>query len=147
MDRWDLRFLALARHVAQWSKDPSTKAGAVVVRGKRIVSLGFNGFPRGMRDDAALYADRESKYSRVVHAEINAILFAERPVKWCTLYTWPFSPCDRCAVQVIQAGVARVVFPALPDDKVARWKAAMDRSKDYFREAAVAFEEIDEEVP
>ena len=50
-EKWDRRFLALAEHVADWSKDPSTKTGAVIVRPDRtIASMGYNGFPRGMAD-------------------------------------------------------------------------------------------------
>ena len=56
---WDKRFLNLATEVASWSKDPSTQAGAVIVGpDKRIISVGFNGFPMGMPDTSALYEDR-----------------------------------------------------------------------------------------
>ena len=101
MTDWDKRFLALAQYVSTWSKDPSTKTGAVIVSGRRVVSLGYNGFPQGMPDLPVLYDDREEKYSRVVHCEINALLFAERTVRGCTLYTWPFLSCDRCFVQMV----------------------------------------------
>jgi dCMP deaminase len=135
---WDRRFLALAEHVSTWSKDPSTKVGAVIVRPDRsIASLGYNGFPRGMSDFEAVYNDREEKYSRVVHGEINAILAAREPLHGYTLYTWPFAPCDRCAVQVIQAGIKRVVCPVVPADKLERWKAIMDRAVGYFEECGV----------
>src|SRR5271167_774541 len=66
--KWDIYYLNMARYIATKSKDPSTKTGAVIVRPDHSVcSTGFNGFPRGMKDDAALYADREKKYSRTVH--------------------------------------------------------------------------------
>ena len=55
LDKWDRRFLGLAAHVAEWSKDPSTQVGAVVANGKKVVSLGFNGFPQGMSDDHRLH--------------------------------------------------------------------------------------------
>lgn len=112
MSDWDARFLSLAAHIATWSKDPSTKCGAVIVRPDRtIASLGYNGFPRGVEDTPHLLNNREEKYKRVVHAEVNALLFAREPVKGYALYTWPFLPCCRCAAQIIQSGIERVVAP------------------------------------
>ena len=73
--KWDQRFLDLARHVAGWSKDPSTKVGAVVADDRhQVLSMGYNGFPAGMRDNVDLYEDRPTKYSRIIHAEMNALL-------------------------------------------------------------------------
>lgn len=141
--KWDRRFLNLASEVAEWSKDPSTKVGAVIVKNNvHIVSLGFNGFPQYMQDKPEMYADREEKYSRIVHGEINAIIFAERPVRGMTLYTYPFLPCDRCAVQVIQNGIARVVAPKPLPDKEERWGAAFAKTRRYFFEAGVEVLEV-----
>ena len=138
--KWDDRFLAMAAFVSGWSKDPSTKVGAVIVKGDvNIVSLGFNGFPQAMVDETEYYANREEKYSRIVHGEINAIIFAGHPVRGCTLYTHPFLPCDRCAVQVIQAGIARVVAPKPDAEKEARWGAAFEKTRQYFRECGIDF--------
>lgn len=110
-EKWDVRFLELAKHISTWSKDPSTKCGAVIVRSDRTVSsIGFNGFPRGCCDDPALYEDRALKYERVVHAEMNATLSANEPVRGCTLYVWPGPICNRCAAHIIQAGISRVVY-------------------------------------
>jgi len=76
MSKWDSRFMDLARLVASWSKDPSTQVGAVIVdQDKRIVSTGFNGFPRCVNDSPV---DREVKLLRTIHAEENALLFARR---------------------------------------------------------------------
>jgi len=97
--KWDLRFIELAQHISMWSKDPSTKLGAVITNGKKVVSIGFNGFPQGMSDAPELYKNRDEKYSRVVHGEINALIFAEKSVAHHTLYTFPLAPCDRCCVQ------------------------------------------------
>lgn len=124
--KWDHRFLKLAEHTAQWSKDPSTKVGAVIVRPDRtIVAVGYNGFPRGVQDTPELLLNREEKYKRVVHAEINAILSAREPLHGCTLYTWPFMTCERCAVQVIQTGIKRVVAPFAENP---RWDFSLPRS-------------------
>ncbi|MGX9443904.1 deoxycytidylate deaminase [Nitrobacteraceae bacterium UC4446_H13] len=108
---WHLRFLDLARHVAAWSRDPSTQVGAVIVRPDRtIASVGFNGFPRGVEDYPDRYADRPTKYQFVVHAEANAILNAHRSVAGCALYSTLFT-CNECAKLIVQAGIACVVAP------------------------------------
>ena len=141
--KWDRRFLKLASHVAQWSKDPSTRMGAVIVRPDRtIASVGFNGFPRGMSDDYRLYSDREIKYDRIIHCEMNAVLSAGESVKGYTLYTWPAASCSRCAVHMIQAGISRVVFPIIPDHLKVRWNAPLKEAKKYFEEAGVEWIEV-----
>lgn len=132
---WDERFLRLAQHVSTWSKDPSTKVGAVIADGKnRIVSLGYNGFPRGIADTSERLTDRETKYRLVVHAERNAILFASRSLSACTLFTWPFMPCSQCAAMVIQAGVSKVVAPSYSP---ARWYVDHNLAHTMFKEANV----------
>jgi dCMP deaminase len=137
-EKWDRRFLGLARLVASWSKDPSTQTGAVIVDGKRrVVSVGYNGFPAGVDDDPARYADRETKYRLIIHCERNALLFAARPLDGCTLYTVPFMSCAPCAALVIQAGITRCVAPVLPPRLVERWGAETDLAAGLFREAGV----------
>lgn len=137
--------MEMAQLVASWSKDPSTKCGAVVVRpDKTVASLGFNGFPRGMSDDPLYYLERDIKYSRVIHAEMNALLTAKEELKGYTLYVFPFCPCDRCCVHVIQAGIARVVFPAASEEILERWGEQVERSMVFFKEAGVEVEVLDE---
>jgi dCMP deaminase len=139
-ERWDCRFLELAAHIAQWSKDPSTKVGAVIVRPDlTIASVGFNGFPKGANDSPELYAERNAKYSRIVHAEMNAIMFAREPLNGYTLYTSPFCSCDRCAVHVIQAGIKRCVAPMLPPELEERWGESTRMTAAVFAEAGVEF--------
>jgi dCMP deaminase len=142
--KWDERFLRLAAEVASWSKDPSTKTGAVIANGKQVISAGFNGFPQGMPDDDELYANREEKYSRVVHCEINALIFAGAHPKLAgsTLYTVPFLSCDRCVVQMLQAGVSRFVAPEPTADQLTRWGAAFARTKQYITECGGTWLEI-----
>lgn len=141
---WELRFLHLAREVSTWSKDPSTKTGAVITdHNHNIISQGYNGFPRKMKDTASLYADRETKYSRIIHCEMNAVLTANGPVKGCILYTWPFLSCDRCAVHMVQAGIHTVVAPKLPAHLYDRWQNSVNKSKSYFQEAGVRVIEHD----
>lgn len=142
--KWDKRFLTLAEHVAPWSKDPSTKVGAVIIRPDRTVaSIGFNGFPKGMSDSVELYEDRETKYDRVIHAEINAILNAMEPVCGYTLYTWPFFTCSRCSVHIIQAGISRVVSPKLPYGLLSRWGQSLSKAKQYYDEVGVIYSEVE----
>lgn len=139
--KWDDRFLELAALVSTWSKDPSTKCGAVIVRPDRTVaSMGFNGFPQGCSDADEFYENRELKYARVVHAELNAILFASEPVKGYTMYTYPegYGPtCDRCASHVIQSGITRIVHKQDTSDFAMRWKEATERGLDMYAEAGV----------
>ena len=136
--KWDQRFLDLAKFVSQWSKDPSTKVGGVIVdEHKRVISLGFNGFAKGVKDTEERYSNRELKYSMVVHAEVNALLFAERDVTGCTLYTYPFAPCSSCASLVIQSGIKRVVAPHPTRELLERWGDSLKLAKTLFFEAGV----------
>ena len=140
-EKWDDRFIELANFVASWSKDPSTQVGAVIANSntKRVVSMGFNGFPAGVEDTADRLGTREIKYEMVVHAESNALLFAGPAAEGCTLYVTPLPPCARCAVLIIQAGISRVVCPT-PDKSKEPWKSQSQISETMFGEAGVQFD-------
>ncbi|MAW93427.1 MAG: deoxycytidylate deaminase [Euryarchaeota archaeon] len=139
MADWNERFLNLATHISQWSKDPSTKVGCVVVGpDHEIRSTGFNGLPRGIEDKDERLNNREIKYPMICHAEENAIMHAARigiSLKECTAYvTWP--PCTRCARSLIQAGILTVIYPKnteIPD----RWASDFELSMDMFKEAGI----------
>jgi dCMP deaminase len=138
-EKWDRRFLNLAELVSTWSKDPSTQTGAVIVRPNlSVASVGYNGFPQKMADTPTFYADREEKYSRIFHGEVNALLFAQEPVAGCTLYTWPFLSCDRCFVQMAQAGITRFVAPQATVPQLERWGSAFERVRRYAAEMGLA---------
>jgi len=143
IDKWDKRFMETAEHVSLWSKDPSLKVGAVIVRPDRtIASIGYNGFPRGCDDSPEVYADRATKLSRVVHAELNAILNARGPVDGCTIYINCIGgSCDRCAAHIVQAGITRQVCLPISDD--FRWKESMEAGRMMFDEANVEVVELD----
>lgn len=127
-------FIALAEHIAQWSKDPSTKVGAVVVDDKkRVIGLGYNGFPRGIKDDGRLF-NRELKYELIVHAEVNAILNSVVLPEGGTLYS-TFFPCPRCASVIVQAGITSVYFIENASDK--RHEDAIALSRKILTEAGV----------
>lgn len=143
--KWDLRFLELAKLVSTWSKDPSTKAGAVITKGRDVISLGFNGFPSPMEDKPEWYANRDEKYSRVVHCEVNALIKSKRDVGGCTLYTWPFACCDRCVVQMAQAGIGAFVFPAPTADALVRWATAFEKTKGYLGDMGIPWIEYPRE--
>lgn len=143
-EKWDGRFIDLAKHISEWSKDPSTQVGCVVVGEDREVrSTGFNGFPRGIEDTAERLNDRDQKYPMICHAEENAIMHAARigiSLKGCTAYvTWP--PCSRCARSLIQAGVSEVVYPA--DSEIPeRWEEDFEISNRMMSEAGVRIRSV-----
>ena len=105
-EKWDKRFLEIAHQVATWSKDPSTKVGAIIVGDKlQIVSQGYNGFPRNIEDKEERLNIRELKYKFTIHAEANAIynaLYNGSSVQYCTLYCVSLFPCSECAKAIIQ---------------------------------------------
>jgi dCMP deaminase len=107
--KWDKRMLVLADHIRSWSQDPTTRVGAVIAdQHNRVVSMGVNGFPRGIDDDDRLH-ERNIKHDITMHAELNAILFAGRELHACTLYC-THEPCMRCAAAIIQVGIRRVFY-------------------------------------
>ena len=134
----------MAKLVSNWSRDPSTQCGAVITgNNNEVISIGFNGFARSMPDAPDLYADREEKYSRIIHAEVNALLFAGRLPQFATLYTYPFGPCDRCVVQMLQAGIFNFVAPKPSGERGERWAAHLAKSRKYIDECGGVLKELD----
>jgi len=137
MDKWDERFLELTKLVASWSKDNSTKVGAVIVDNKnRIVSLGYNGLPRGINREEFFTASRTKKLRSFIHAEENAILFARGNTEGHSIYIWPFLSCAKCSSLIIQAGIKRIVTPDATGPE--RWAEEFITSKELLKEAGVA---------
>ena len=136
IDKWDRRFLGLAKHVAQWSKDPSTQVGAVIVERHTnvIVSLGYNGPPRHTKDDTEF--ERDEKLARTLHAEENAILFAHRDLRGTKIYV-THHPCSHCAALIIQSGIAEVHCPAPSEVYKTRWFMSLATAQSMFDEAGV----------
>jgi len=116
LDKWDNRFINLCDHIANWSKDRSTKVGAVIVdSSNRILSVGYNGFPQGINDDIDSRHERPNKYLWTEHAERNAIYTASRlqvNLVGATLYC-NYLPCPDCSRAIIQSGISRVVYKEL----------------------------------
>ena len=125
--KWDRRFLEMAELVSKWSKDPSTKVGAVVVdRLRQVVGTGFNGFPRGVEDTEERYNDRETKLKMVAHAELNAVLQAGERARGGTIYVFPTftgapNMCTGCAKAAIQAGIVRSVCWEMDGEPISKW--------------------------
>ncbi len=134
-NKWDKFFLGLAEYTSTASKDPSTKVGAVIVdEDRRVVSIGYNGFPKGVQDLESRLNERELKYKFIVHAERNALLFANKSAQECTIYTYPFMPCSACAGMLIQAGIKQVVSFYKKD---TRWLDDFKISTTMFDEAGI----------
>jgi len=143
--KWDVRFLELARHIAQWSKDPSTKCGAVITDEKFVVSVGFNGFARFTDDSPEKYEDRDYKYENVIHAEDNAILSAKRDLTGCFIYS-ATAVCSRCTARVIQAGIRRVIIPCRAEDPFgyrSDWNQSFDSARVQLNAADVGLTVLD----
>jgi dCMP deaminase len=140
---WDQYFMAMAQIAAMRSKDPNTQVGACIVNpDKRVVGLGYNGFPHGCSDEHYPWErDGEfldTKYPFVVHAELNAILNSIQNLKDCTIYVSLF-PCNECAKAIIQSGIRKVVYE---QDKYNGTQANI-ASKRMFESAGVQLEQLD----
>jgi len=142
-DKWDRRFLELAQHVSSWSKDPSTQVGCVIANDqKKVIAIGYNGFPKGIADTPERLNHRETKYKYVVHSEPNAFANANGPVVGCTIYTFPFAPCSECMKLIITNGIKRVVYPAASAELRARWGDSLKFAEDMAREAGLELHEL-----
>lgn len=113
---WDEYFMGVAKLSAMRSKDPSTQVGACIVsEDNKILSMGYNGFPKGCSDDEFPWGkgdpdDYNDKYLYVTHSELNAILnYRGGSLEGSKLYVTLF-PCNECTKAIIQSGIAEVVY-------------------------------------
>ena len=113
---WEEYFMAVAQLSALRSKDPSTQVGACIVNAKkRIIGIGYNGFPIGCSDDVLPWGREgdllDTKYPYVCHAEMNAITnSSNKPeLDGAAMYVSLF-PCNECAKLIVQVGIKRVIF-------------------------------------
>lgn len=112
IDKWGYRWIKLAKHISHWSKDPGHKCGCVITNGaKELLSMGYNGLPEGFPDLEEHLLDRPYKLKHTIHAEDNALRrLPNNSAGGCTLYCYPFFPCENCAILIINSGrVSRVV--------------------------------------
>ena len=147
-EKWNYRFLELAELIASWSKDPSTKTGAVVIGpDKEIRATGYNGLVRKVDDDIPERMERPTKYDFFEHAERNAVYNAcltGASLKNCTMYC-TLTPCTDCARAIIQTGIKRVItykYEAKENDPKNTWRDKLDYSKQMFKEAGVEYIEL-----
>ena len=142
--KWDVRYIELAYKVSEWSKDPSTKIGCVIVGDKgQVLSQGYNGFPRGIADSEERLNNRETKLKYVVHGEMNAIYngcYNGISLEGSTMYVTGLPTCSDCAKGVIQVGIKRVVWPKELENVEDRWKESIELTMSMFDEAGVKYE-------
>ena len=139
---WDEYFMGISMLSAQRSKDPETQVGACIVNPKKkIVGVGYNGFPTGCSDEDFPWerkgAPLETKYPYVVHAELNAILNSTTSLEGCSIYVALF-PCNECAKAIIQSGICEVIYLS---DKYKN-SDAVQASKRLFSHAGVRFRKL-----
>lgn len=144
-DKWDRRFLRMAAEVATWSKDDSTQVGAYLIgKHRKPLSHGYNGIPRGVKDDVAKRLTRPTKYLFFEHAERNAIYNADQDLEGSTMYVTHF-PCADCARAIIQKQIARVVVDA-KGGRTLGWASrnpeSVQASLEMFNEAGVEIIEL-----
>ncbi len=139
-----LQFIPDALAAMSRSKDRSTKVGAVAIDNNYCIKgSGYNGFPRGVDDDIESRHERPLKYKWTVHAEMNVIAQAARPVlEGTTLILTSLHPCSTCAGLIIQAGIKRVVTLKPKEtptggDRI-NWGEEADIAYQMFKEAGVS---------
>lgn len=139
MTNWNQRFVDLANHVAGWSKDRSTKVGAVIVgQNREVLSMGYNGFPRGIDDSIDERHERPAKYKWAEHAERNAIFNAARNgvrLEGSSIYLGWY-PCCECARAIVQAGIKTLICEE-PDFNHSRWGQDFVISAQIFNEGGI----------
>lgn len=128
-DDWNKTFMNIAFEIAKRSTCYKYKVGAVLVKDKRIISIGYNGVPSGQMHCEDFFYDTTSEmtiknhsaWSRLneIHAEMNAIAYAakagistDEAVLYCTL-----SPCIDCAKIIVASGIKEVYFAGPCRDK------------------------------
>lgn len=136
-----MKFLPVAQSLANLSKDPAVKVGAIIVDDDgNLLSSGWNGFPRGVIDSHHRLNSRELKLCFVVHAEANAIAQAARTgarVYGANIIVTERHPCRSCAGLIIQAGIRRVYAPVMGDDANQQWHDDRKFAQTMFNEAGV----------
>lgn len=149
LDKWDTRFMKMARLIAEWSScyREGRAIGAVIVKDKRIMTTGYNGAPAGvttcrergacMRDKLGIASGTRAELCYAIHAEQNAIIQAAKlgiSIDGGTMYC-THQPCSVCAKMIVNVGIRRVVFEkAYPDPF----------SLEFFQEAGVVLEAFEE---
>lgn len=139
--KWDERFMTIAKEVATWSKDPSTKVGCVITKGKYRIAEGYNGFPSGIPDSEELLNDRKMRLYLTDHAERNAIDTATVPLDGCTIYVTSH-PCANCAKAIAKAGIKKVYYLDGTPEFNERWKEEIEIAQFIFQKYKIFYHSI-----
>lgn len=136
-------FMLIAEAMSSRSKDPSTKVGAIIVDNGNIVALGYNHIPSRIKFTMSQIENREWKYPRVIHAEVDAILklgkqFVTNAIMYCTHF-----PCDRCAAMIVESGIKEIYTRKIPLDMIERWGESMKIANQIFIEGGVFVNYLD----
>jgi len=137
--KWKGRLLKMAKDVASWSKDESTKVGAVITTEDGLpISWGFNGMAIGIDDTKPERHVRPYKYKWMCHAERNAMDLARGSLEGCVMFV-TFSPCTNCAQSIIQRRIKAVVVDSnfTADKMPDHWKEDMIVAQEMLIEAGV----------
>lgn len=120
---WDTYFMEMARTASKRSEDPSTKVGCIITTNdNELISSGYNGFVAGC-NGYGISLERPTKYGLVIHAEMNAIMFAKRGLREAKIYC-THAPCDNCLKHILQSGIRNILFDIsepltrLPDESL-----------------------------
>lgn len=143
-NKWDYHFMLQAKLWATMSKDPSRKIGAVIVNGKKPVASGYNGFPSLLLDKEEYLSNREIKYKRTLHAEVNALHNAAEfgiPVKDCVMYVYGLPTCSNCALHIISSKIKKVVYCDI-NSGGSIWIDEGILTKELFEEANIELHEM-----
>ena len=143
MKKWADRYMKLAQVISTWSKDPSTKVGAIVVgHNGEILSQGYNGFPRKIKDTNNRLNNRSKKYKYIIHAEMNAIFNASLngvSLQNSSIYIYGLPICHECAKGIIQVGIKKVIIHKQIKDN---WQESCQIAQEMLIEAGVTIIEI-----
>lgn len=152
---WNTWFMKFVYLVSYKSKDTKTKIGAVVVKDKRILSVGYNGMPMGVDDSKKERYERPLKYSVFCHAEVNCLYaasYAGISLKDATLITQS-CPCNSCTQGIIQSGIKKIILhqpweiaAAILVDKDNPWYKLTKVSEEMLNEAKIEIQWIKEEI-
>lgn len=141
---WLKHFAEVAKLVSTMSKDPAKKIGVVIVdKNKRIISTGFNGFPKGIKDTKDRLENKEYKRAITLHAEENAILYAKQDLSGCEMYIYGLPPCSHCAAMIIQSGISAVYYTLPKEYEISdHWKENLKIAEDILEEAKIPLLEL-----
>lgn len=133
-----------ARNWASISKDPSRRIGAVAIIDRNPVASGYNGFPSYIEDKPEFLNNREEKYKRTIHAELNCLINASKKKQslvGSVLYVYGLPVCENCAIIMIGAGVKEIIYCDI-NSSGSQWVESGNISKMLFEESGVVYREM-----